>query len=283
MRKKTLLTLAAFLLLVGSLYAHDMFLKLTTYFLAPHTDATIALFNGTFDKSENVVTRDRMQDVRIVGPGDEAVHPDTAQWREKDNTTWLDFKTGAPGTYVIGVSTLPRFIDLSAEEFNAYLEHDGVLDVLEARKREGTLDKPARERYSKHVKAIFQVGDQRTDAYQHRLGYPIEIVPLKNPYALGVGDTFEVLVLKEGQPVADQLVYASYEGYHSHDEAGEHDEAGGHAEAVKTRTDEDGVARIELLHAGQWYVRLIHIVAADEEEVDYESNWTTLTFEVKSP
>ena len=275
MKKKTLLTVAALVLLVGSLYAHDMFLKLRTYFLVPHTETSIALYNGTFDKSENVITRDRMQDVSIVGPNDEVVHPDTSQWREKDNTTWLDFETGEAGTYVIGVSTRSRFIDLSAEEFNGYLEHDGVQDVLDARKREGKLEEDAREQYSKHIKAIYQVGDKRTDAYQHRLGYPIEIVPLKNPYEIGVFDTLEVLVLRDGQPVANQLVYASYAGYHGHDEGG------GHVEAVQTRTDDEGVARIEIKSAGQWYMRLIHMVESQEKDVDYESNWATLTFEVK--
>lgn len=276
MTKKTLLTLAAFVLLVGSLYAHDMFLKLTTYFLAPHTETSIALYNGTFDKSENVITRDRMADVRIVGPGDEAAHPDTAQWREQDNTTFLDFTTGAPGTYVVGVSTRSRFIDLSAEDFNAYLTHDGVLDVLEARTRDGKLGAAARERYAKHVKAVFQVGEARTEAYRQRLGYPAELVPLTNPYALGVGDAFEVLFLKDGRPVANQLVYASYEGHHGHDAQDRH------VEAVQTRTDEAGVARFDLVHAGRWYVRLIHMVEANEEDVDYDSNWTTLTFEIQA-
>ncbi len=275
MKKKILLTVAALLLLVGALYAHDMFLKLNTYFLAPHTETSIALYNGTFEKSENVITRDRMLDVSIVGPGDVVAHPDTSQWWEKDSTTWLDFKTGDPGTYVIGVSTRPRFIDLSAEDFNAYLEHDGVLDVLEARKRDGKLDEAARERYAKHVKAIFQVGDARSDAYRHRLGYPIEIVPLRNPYDLGVGDDFEVLVLSDGQPVADQLVYASYAGYHRHDDAG------GHVEAVRTRTDGEGLARFALTTAGRWYVRLIHMVESAEQDVDYASNWATLTFEIR--
>ena len=275
MRKKTLLTGAALLLIVGSLYAHDMFLKLTTYFLAPHTETTIALYNGTFDKSENVITRDRMLDVSIVGPGDQVVHPDTTDWWEKDNTTYLNFKTGEAGTYVLGVSTASRFIDLSAEEFNNYLEHDGVLDMLEARKQNGKIGEAARERYSKHVKAIYQVGDTQTNAYRHRLGYPIEIVPLKNPYQLGVGDGFEALVLRDGEPVANQLVYASYSGYHSHDDAS------GHVEAIKTRTDAEGVVRFDVTTAGQWYVRLIHMVESDKEGVDYESNWATVTFEIK--
>ncbi|MCH8962364.1 MAG: flagellar filament capping protein FliD, partial [Bacteroidetes bacterium] len=45
--------------------------------------------------------------------------------------------------------------------------------------------------------------------------------------------------------------------------------------------DDEGVARIEIKTAGQWYVRLIHMVESEEKDVDYESNWATLTFEVK--
>ena len=275
MTKKTLLTGAALLLVVGSLYAHDMYLKLSTYFLPPHTETSIALYNGTFAKSENVITRDRMLDVSIVGPGDAVVHPDTTAWWEKDDITWLNFETGASGTYVLGVSTRSRIIDLTSKELNIYLEHDGVLDVLADRRKQGTLGEDARERYSKHVKAIYQVGDTRTDAFAHRLDYPIEIVLLKNPYELGVGATCEVLVLRAGEPVADQLVYASYDGFHGLDEAGNH------VEAVKTRTDADGVARFEITQAGQWYVRLIHMVESDEDGVDYESNWATVTFEIR--
>ena len=275
MMKRACIGVTAVLLLVGSLHAHDMFLKFESHFLEPKTDVSIALYNGTFDASENVITRDRMQDVRIVGPGEEVTRPKSTQWRDSDETSWLDFKTGDPGTYVIGVSTRSRMIELSAEDFNGYLEHDGVLDALAARKAKGLLEKPARERYSKHVKAICQVGDTATDAYRTRLGYPIEIVPLDNPMALSVGEKLRVAVLRDGKPVASQLVYASHAGHHAHDEAGNH------VEAVKARTNDKGVARIELSKAGRWYVRLIHMVESTEKDVDYESNWATLTFELK--
>ena len=264
-------------LFVGSLFAHDMFLKFASYFLEPDTDATIALINGTFDKSENAIARDRMLDVSIVGPAKEVAHPDPSHWWEKDNTTWLDFQTGETGTYVIGVSTAARDIELSAEDFNTYLEHDGVMDVLEARKKAGTLNEPALELYSKHVKAIYQVGDTRSSAYSHILGYPIEIVPRQNPYDLQKGDALDVLVLRNGKPVANQLVYASHAGYHGHDDTG------AHIEAVTTRTDEAGMARINLNEEGVWYVRLIHMVEHSDPDIDYESNWATLTFEIASP
>lgn len=283
--RKTLATLGALLVAaVGTLSAHDMFLKLSSFFLEPHSGVTVALMNGTFAESENVITRDRVIDVSIVGPAG-VTHPPASAWRDSAvhhanpdsaDTAILSFDTGEPGTYVIGVSTRARVFDLSAEDFNAYLEHDGVLDILELRKRRGELEKPATERYSKHVKAIAQVGEARTDTYAHALGYPIEFLPLRNPYELGVGDTLRVRLLRAGEPLPNQLVYASHEGYHAHDPSG------GHREAVRTRTDGEGVARIPLDHPGKWYMRTIHMAErADEAEVDYESNWATITFELR--
>ena len=272
---KRTLSLVALLVVLCVLTGHDMFLKMSSYFLSENSPATIALLNGTFAESENVITRDRMLDVSIVGPGDEVMHPDSTAWTDKGHTAWLSFSTGSAGSYVAGVSTRSRVIELSAEDFNAYLAHDGVLDILEERTRNGTADKAAAERYSKHVKAIFQVGEDRSEAYAHVLGYPIEIVPIENPYDLGVGGQLSVRVLLRGEPLPSQLVYASHEGYHAHHADG------GHAEAIKTRTDESGVARIELSTAGRWYVRLIHMESSAESGVDYESNWATLTFQVR--
>jgi hypothetical protein len=96
-----------------------MFLKLESFFLKPQTPAAISLFNGTFEKSENAISRDRMLDVCIAGPGSERVHPDTSQWRESGGITRLDFKTGGEGTMSLAFrpnqksSSLPRKISTS--------------------------------------------------------------------------------------------------------------------------------------------------------------------------
>ena len=275
MKPRLLLTAAFLLLFAGLLSAHDLFLKLDSFFLAPNAKATVYLINGTFEKSENAIARDRMTDVRIVGPEDEVEHPEESQWRDVNDAALLDFTTGGPGTYTIGVSTASRLIELTAADFNEYLEHDGVLDVLVERERAGELDRDAVERYAKHVKAVIQVGDARTGAFAARTGYPVEFVPLQNPYTLKAGDRLDVLFLENGTPVAGQRVYASHEGYHGHDEAG------GHREAVETRTDEQGVASIELVAPGRWYVRTIFMKKIDEAGVDYESQWATLTFEIR--
>ena len=126
-----------------------------------------------------------------------------------------------------------------------------------------------RERYQKHVKAILQVGDLRTRAFESVLGYPAEIVPLANPYLVIVGDTLGFRCLVDGQPVAQQLVIAG----------GERDTV--RIPEVRARSDAQGVARFVIRRPGKWYVKFIHMVPVSGDSVTYESTWATLTFQVR--
>lgn len=282
--KKRLFAITAFLLFSS----HDMYLKLDTYFLEPNTEASIQLFNGTFDKSDNVIDRKRMIDMSLTGNGERS-QVNASQWSEKDSVTLLDFTTGEPGTWVAGISTAARSIEMQAEDFNTYLEHDGVLDILDFRRDNDELENNAVEQYAKHVKAIFQVGDKRTDDWQTALGYPVEFVPLNNPYDLNTGDELQVKLLANGEPLADQLVYVDYratveghshengEGHsHSHDAEEDHQ----HTSGSKLRTDDNGIVNVKLEADGIWYLRTINLVKSEAPDLTHESNWATLTFEV---
>lgn len=249
--------------------AHDLFLKLDSYFLPANSQATARLLSGTFRFSENAVKRDRMVDASLVAPSGERSKLATESWRDEGNKAVLTLTTGAAGTYLAGVSLQPREITLKAAQFNHYLAHDGLPDTLNERRRNRELNKGARERYSKHVKAIFQVGEQRSDTFKTPLGYPVEIIPQQNPYDLRVGDTLEVLCVKDGQPVANQFVIAGRE-------AGKR-----LLPAPGARTDADGMARIKLTGAGKWYVKFIHMTKLDQPDLDYESQWASLSFEIK--
>ena len=243
------------LLLLSSL---DMFLKLNEYYLDPYSNSTIALYNGTFERSDNVITRDRMLDVSIVGEGDRT-RPDTTAWFEEGETTYLNFSTGSPGTYVAGVSTKARSLGMSGESFNNYLEHDGVLDMLALRKSNGTLGDTAIERYSKHVKVVFQVGNGRSTDYQTELGYPIEFLLLENPYETYPGHNLPVKLVFNQKPLANQLVYVGHqmnEGEHEHDgHTHSHDDESDHQhdELVQLRTDEEGMLDVPISSEGVWY------------------------------
>jgi hypothetical protein len=263
-------TLATILLLVSAtlLLAHDLYLKLETYFVPPNSAVRVVVLNGTFSTSEGPVTPDRLLDLSLVGPVQRRAMARTA-WEPSGDSTWLTVQTGAPGTYVIGASLGPRQIALGADEFNSYLKQDGVPDILNARTLNGELGLAVRERYEKHVKAVLQVGDTRTDAYAMVLGYPAEIVPLSNPYTAKIGDTLAVRVLVDGKPVASQMLLSG----------GERD--GQPIGDNYARSDADGVARFPLSETGKWYIKFIHMVPVSGDSVNYESKWATLTFELR--
>lgn len=275
------LGLTGLAVLADRLGAHDLFLKPEAFFVAPGQRVTVAVLNGTFTTSEAVVTRDRLRDLSVVTPsgrvaGDTTAWvPDTARAASSASTaagkrTRWTVPVGDAGTYVLGASLSPRLIALSAADFNQYLAEDGLPDVLAARRASHTLDRPARERYSKHVKALVQVGDTRGADVGARLGYPAELIPLDNPYALRPGGILRVRALVDGAPVANQTVLA-----------GGRTAGGARLPAQSTRTDRDGVARVRLAR-GVWYVKFIRMVPASPgDSVDYESKWATLTFAVR--
>ncbi len=253
----------------GSLAAHDLFLKLTTYFLPPNTAVRAHLLNGTFTRSENSVTRDRVADISLVG-GANRVALDTTALAPKGDSTWLGFQTGTEGTYLLGLSVHSREVALTGEQFNGYLREEGLDDVLADRTRAGALTTPARERYTKHVKAIFQVGTRRTDQFGTVLGNAAEIVPLDNPYELKPGNALRVRCFVNGIATPGLVVLA-----------GGLSPAGAPIPELRARTDSAGIASLPVAKPGRWYVKFISMRPSSAPGLTHESLWATLTFQLR--
>ncbi len=268
MRKRITLAIATSLVLVMSVLGHDLFLKTDSFFLEPNSKFTVKVMNGTFQASEGAVSFGRLNDVSVVSGGTRT-HPVEADFTKDETTAFLNLTTGSAGTYVVGLSTTPREIALKAADFNEYLREDGLPDTLEERRKTGELAKDAKERYAKHVKAILQVGKKQTDDYKKVLGYPVELVPQQNPYSLKKGGSIDILCLKDGKPLANQVVLAGRENM------------GKLVSSPELRSDEKGMVRVRLDGAGKWYVKFINMTKLDDPDLNYESKWTTLTFEIK--
>jgi hypothetical protein len=108
-RAHRIAAITAGLLLVSAVAAaaHDMFVQPARFFAAANTDVLVRVLNGTFAKSENSINRARLADVSVVSPGGRQ-RVDTAVWSTVGDTSTFTVRTGAAGTYVIGVSTRPR-------------------------------------------------------------------------------------------------------------------------------------------------------------------------------
>lgn len=247
--------------------AHDMFVHPATFFASPNSELLVRVLNGTFSRSDNSIARPRVANIAVVTPAGRQTL-DTTAWDASGDTSMFSIRTGEAGTYVVGASTRTTDFTLSAADFNSYLREDGVPDALEERRRLGELEKEARERYAKHVKAIIQVGDARSDHYATVLGYPAEIVPLSNPYGSRT-QSLRFRILVDGQPVANQ--YVLYGG---------RTPGGARVAPRSVRSNSEGIATVPIRARGTWYVKFIHMARhSGDSPVDYESKWATLTFQ----
>ena len=279
---------AVALILVAAIAdAHDLFLRPSDFIVRPNASVHVRVLNGTFTTSEAPVARSRLYDLSVAGP-EGIAHPDTTGWTLSTGagtspaaeSAW-HVELGRSGTYLLGASVRPSTIALTGAQFNEYLQEDGLPDVLAARRKAGELGEPARERYSKHVKALVRAESSRTrgadagadTAYRSVLGYVAELIPLEDPYSLHPGGVLHVRALVDGAPVSNQVVLA-----------GGRTSAGVPIPERAVRTGADGVAAIALRGSGTWYVKFIQmsaVPASARDSVNYESKWATLTFALR--
>jgi uncharacterized GH25 family protein len=99
-----------------------------------------------------------------------------------------------------------------------------------------------------------------------------------NPYELKIGDQIKFRLVYKGQPLANQVVHYSFRPV---TKGGSRKTGEASKEEHSTRTDHRGDISFEISDAGRWYVATIHMLPVESDEIDYESNWATLTFEIK--
>ncbi len=217
-----------------------------------------------FPNSLSAVTADRVSQFVLVG---KSVKENITGFKVEGNSLVTKYTFKESGTYLVGVALKPREIKLTAEEFNEYLLHDGLPNIYEFRKKEGILDKDAIEHYSKYPKTIIQVGKKLDETPVKPLGLPVEIVPKVNPYELKLGDDLEVAILFRGKPLSGVEIAWSFPGK-------------GEQFAGSKKTDKNGEAAIPLDKTGPYVIRLTHMEWVKKPTHEWESYWTSLTFEV---
>lgn len=201
----------------------------------------------------------------ILGPDGKEV-PLVSKGKQ-EVTGLLEFTPQTPGIYIAAVTTEPKLITLSADDFNHYHVADGLPHIYLMRHKNGTLGQPGRERYSKSPKSLFQVGDGHVGNPSRIAGLPLEIVPLRNPFLLKAGETLPVKVLFHQQPLAE--AHLGWDVPHDGEEP-----------SGTVRTNAKGEALIPISQTGLMTIRLTHMTKARAADYDWESFWTTLTFHI---
>jgi hypothetical protein len=263
----------------GIAQAHQTYMIADLYELRPGTDNYLILRNGTYFESGYSITRKMSRDISIVMGGERKTPPDDEVEDVDGNPTYkqtyIKVFAEKEGTGLAGLAAHPDYIALPAEVFENYLVHEGLDDaVAEFR---ATNDRTTiRERYTKHAKGIFQVGKPLSDDFRHALGYKAEIFIEQNPGSVTVGDDMSIQVMYDGKPLANQLVYVSNANREAPEKATIPE-----ISEYRLRTDENGRATFEITEKAKWYIQMIHMQKVDDEDADWESNWSTITFEIR--
>jgi len=96
-------------------------------------------------------------------------------------------------------------------------------------------------------KTIITVGDKKADVSE-KTHNPLEILTMRSPADLKVGDTLPLKVMFEGKPLAGASVIAVYEGFTEEK----------HHWAQEVETNADGLVQIKLTANGPWLFTTSH-------------------------
>jgi len=264
--KKVIRTLP-FLLLPLTLLAHDTWLIPSTF--APKPGSTVQLRLATsmaFPTSDGAAAPDRI--ARFTLRSAAGSQPVT-DYRVEGKFLIADVAPAQPGHAIAALETKPRVLVMKPAEFAEYLKEEAAYEVLAARAVGGRSKTPGRERYRKITKTILCVGEAEDQAFAQPDNLWLEIIPERSTCDLKAGDSLTVRVLFEGRPLAGAHLAAGYEG------------PTGHNYPVNVLTDAQGRATVKLDRTGGWYVRTHRIISAqNDSEADWQSAFSTLTFEV---
>lgn len=168
------------------------------------------------------------------------------------------------GTQLFKLQSHAKFIRLEADKFNAYLEEDGLKDVIKYRKEKKEMDKEGTELYERCNKMLVQVGKKYTNAFKQVVDFPLEIILQKNPYLRP--EKLEIKLLFQGKPLPTHRVKVW------------------HRLASKTtlqdlETNEKGILIFTLQKEGNYMLSAVKMIPHEvPTQAQWHSYWANYTF-----
>lgn len=264
MKKLSILSAIALATFLTSARAHDTWLIPDHFEVAPKATVTLDLTSGMAFPAPD------------VGPKRERV--EAARCRLAGHTTELTDISAGPkslvfklqpaetGIAAIWVKLPPKSIELKPAEVKEYLDEIDAPASLRKQWAEMTPQR-WREVYTKHPKTFVRVGEPPADgSWAEPVGMALEIVPEKDPTALREGDELPVQVLKNGAPYPGFSLNAVAEG---------------ETKGETRKTDSTGRIVFTLNKAGRWLLRGTDVRKSTRSDIDWESDFATLTLGVK--
>ncbi len=181
-----------------------------------------------------------------------------------------------PGLACSWVQLRPRVLEIPEKDsVEHYLEEIGADDKLYEAWRSQGADSLWRESYGKlarnYLAVGLAVGDESDASGNSCIGEVsaarFDILPLSDPTSLSIGDTLEVQLLFDGEPLVGQSIGLQIEGA---------------SPAELVRSDAEGRVRVTLNGTGLHMIYATHLRPAPAgEDFNWESDFVTLSFNVE--
>lgn len=264
-RRKSISLVAGLWLLLVSLpgLAHDFWIEPGSFRPAPGTKVPLRLYVGQNFAGESIpYFPDRFERYVLAGPADEQPIPGVLG----DDPAGVIAPT-APGLYIIALRTRPDDVSFdSFEEFERYLNMEGLERNLALSQQRSKPGKPIHESYFRCAKSLVASGTLPPGAADRALGLPLELIAESNPYRFGTRPALRLRLLYQGRPLEGALVVLSNKAKP--------------LEKLKGRTDGNGRVEFILPRRGVWLATSVHMIPAPLlSSHDWNSLWASLTFE----
>jgi len=260
-----LLVVAVALLSGATLAAHDMWIDPTTF--APESGQIVGVrLRVGQDLLGDPLPRDPALINQLVVEDGSGRKPLVGR-NGADPAGFL--RVASPGLLVVGYMSNPSDVELTAEKFNQYLKEEGLDAVAALRARRNETGAKAREMFTRCAKSLVSSGPAKVADGDRALGFTLELVAERNPYAIRAGQDLPVRLTYQNRPLAGALVVAMNRRNPS--------------EKLSARTDGDGRVRFRLPAGGMWLIKAVHMVPAPAgAHAEWASFWASLTFELRT-
>jgi len=254
---------ACFLLTGVSVIAHDLWIEPSAFLPEAGKLIGVKLRVGV-DLLGDPVPRDPALIERFIAVDRAGTKPIAG--RDGEDPAGL-LRLTSPGLVVLAYASAPSRIVLPAKKFNDYLVEEGLESVAALRAKRAQTDADASESFARCAKSLISSGPVSAQDSDRVLGFTLELVAERNPYALHAGQSLPVRLLYRDKPLAGALVIAVNRRNPS--------------AKLSARSGKDGRATFKLTEPGMWLIKAVHMTpAAAGEQSEWNSYWASLTFEL---
>lgn len=171
-------------------------------------------------------------------------------------------KSRINGAMVTALTTNGAILTLPAQEFENYLQEEGLSKIIQARREAGDSGQPGIELFTRYAKTLTVVDDS-SEGYDRIIGLKRELIALNDPLHYQSGKPFTVRLLASRKALEGIQVKAELNTTLP--------------TVLKETTNSRGEVTFVLPKGGEWLFSAVDMEPAEMSDADWHSMWASLT------